>query len=210
MYYAKYSMRRGGTRWRTHRTEPAAGYTLRPQPSGIRAAHTQRTAAAMTEITDPRVNALIRRLEKRYVDAVDSRRMDAWLDCFTEDGSYYVLGADNEADGLPLCLMMDDCRERLEDRATFVDEVWPGSYEDYQTRHFIQPLRLEADESDPGVFRSLANFIVFATDARGRTGLFIAGQYRDRIRVNAEDCRYVERRVVMDTFTTPGVIVYPL
>ena len=203
-------MRRGETPWRANRTEPAAGYTLRPQPPGIRAARTPRTTAAMTEITDPRVNALVRRLEQRYVDAVDSRRMDAWLDCFTEDGSYYVLGADNEADGLPLCLMMDDCRKRLEDRATFVDEVWPGSFEDYQTRHFIQPLRLEADESDPGMFRSLANFTVFATDARGRTGLFIAGQYRDRIRVNGEDCRYVERRVVMDTFTTPGVIVYPL
>ena len=164
----------------------------------------------MTETTDPRVHALVHRLERRYADAVDSRRMDAWLDCFTEDGSYYVLGADNEADGLPLCLMMDDCRERLEDRATFVEKVWPGSFEDYQTRHFLQPLRLEVDETAPGLFRSLANFTVFATDARGRTGLFIAGQYRDRIRVNGDDCRYLERRVVMDTFTTPGVVVYPL
>ena len=104
----------------------------------------------MTETTDPRVHALVRRLERRYADAVDSRCMDAWLDCFTEDGSYYVLGADNEADGLPLCLMMDDCRERLEDRATFVEKVWPGSFEDYQTRHFLQPLRLEVDESARG------------------------------------------------------------
>ena len=173
-------------------------------------AHDVHNRAMTTEITDPRVLAQVRRLEQRYVDAVDSRRMEAWLDCFTEDGSYYVLGVDNEADDLPLCLMMDDCRERLEDRATFVDEVWPGSYEDYQTRHFVQPLRLEADESAAGRFRSLSNFTVFATDARGRTSLFIAGQYRDRIRVSGEECRYVERRVVMDTFTTPGVIVYPL
>ena len=142
--------------------------------------------------------------------AVDSRRMDAWLDCFCEDGSYYVIGADNEADGLPLCLMMDDCRERLEDRATFVDEVWPGSYEDYQTRHFIQPLKLDKEPTDTNLFLALANFTVFATDTRGRTNLFIAGQYRDRIRLDGEACRYVERRVIMDTFTTPGVIVYPL
>ena len=164
----------------------------------------------MTEITDLRVNALVRRLERRYVDAVDARCMSAWLDCFTEDGSYYVIGADNEADGLPLCLMMDDCRERLEDRATFVDEIWPGSFEDYRTRHFVQPLRLEPDESAPRMLRALANFTVFATDARGRTNLFIAGEYRDRIRAIGEDYRYAERRVVMDTFTTPGVVVYPL
>ena len=33
-------------------------------------------------------------------------------DCFTEDDSCYILGADNEADGLPLCpgSDMDDCR----------------------------------------------------------------------------------------------------
>ena len=158
-----------------------------------------------------RVRELVRRLEERYVEALDGRRMDAWLGCFTEDGAYYVVGADNDADGLPLCLMMDDCRERLEDRVTFVNEVWPGSFEDYRTRHFIQPLRLGPEEGgEPGIYRALANFTVFATDARGRTGLFIAGEYRDRIRVGDGECRYVERRVVMDTFTTPGVVVYPL
>ena len=167
----------------------------------------------MADIDDRRVEALVRALERRYVDALDSRRMDAWLDCFTEDGSYYVIAADNDSDDLPLCLMMDDCRERIEDRATFVREVWPGSFEEYQTRHFIQPLRLESEpetENGPGMFAALANFTVFATDARGRTSLFIAGQYRDRIRVEGVECRYRERRVVMDTFTTPGVVVYPL
>ena len=155
--------------------------------------------------------ALVRRLEERYVEALDLRRMEAWLDCFTEDGAYYVTGADNEADGLPLCLMMDDCRARLEDRVTFVNEVWPGSFEDYRTRHFVQPLRLEPDgDGASGRYRALANFTVFATDARGRTHLFVAGEYRDRIRIEDGDCRYAERRVVMDTFTTPGVIVYPL
>ena len=167
----------------------------------------------MAPTDDRRVEAQVRALERRYADALDSRCMDAWLDCFTEDGSYYVIAADNDSDDLPLCLMMDDCRERIEDRATFVREVWPGSFEDYQTRHFIQPLRLESGgESKEGyeMFSALANFTVFATDARGRTSLFIAGQYRDRIRVDSEDCRYAERRVVMDTFTTPGVVVYPL
>ena len=124
MYYAKYSMRRCKAEQRSLRIG-SPGYTLRPGPSASEAPRGARLQP-WAEISDPRVNALVRRLEQRYADAVDSRRMDAWLDCFTEDGSYYVLGADNDADGLPLCLMMDDCRERLEDRATFVDEVWPG------------------------------------------------------------------------------------
>jgi len=164
----------------------------------------------MTDLPGTTVEERVRRLERRYVEALDSRRLDAWLDGFAEDGSYFVIGADNDADGLPLCLMMDDCRERLEDRVTFVTEVWPGSFEDYRTRHFIQPLRLESEGEVSGLFRAVANFTVFATDAKGRTSLFIAGEYRDRIRIAGDDCRYVERRVVMDTFTTPGVVVYPL
>ena len=167
----------------------------------------------MSDFDHRRVEAQVRELERRYADALDARRMDAWLDCFAEDGSYYVIASDNEANDLPLCLMMDDCRERIEDRATFVRDVWPGSFEDYQTRHFIQPLTLEPEpgaENGPGVFRALGNFTVFATDARGRTSLFVAGQYRDRIRVEDAGCRYLERRVVLDTFTTPGVVVYPL
>ena len=158
-----------------------------------------------------RERALVHRLGERYVEALDGRRMEAWLDCFAADGAYYVIGADNDADGLPLCLMMDDCRARLEDRVTFVNDVWPGSFEDYRTRHFVQPVLLEPEDGgEPGLYRALSNFTVFATDARGRTGLFVAGEYRDRIRIEDRSCRYVERRAVMDTFTTPGVVVYPL
>ena len=164
----------------------------------------------MTDPHETTIEERVRRLERRYAEALDSQRLDLWLDCFAEDGSYFVIGADNDAEGLPLCLMMDDCRERLEDRVTFVTEIWPGSFEDYRTRHFIQPLRLESDGDASGLFRAVANFTVLATDTRGRTSLFITGEYRDRIRVTGDECRYVERRVVMDTFTTPGVVVYPL
>lgn len=164
----------------------------------------------MTGEPSEATRSLVRQLEQRYIGALDARCMADWLECFADDGSYYVIGADNDADGLPLCLMMDDCRERVEDRVTFVERVWPGSFEDYQTRHFIQPLELAPETGGTGLLRALANFTVFATDQKGRTSLFIAGQYHDRIRVEESGCRYVERRVVMDTFTTPGVIVYPL
>jgi len=104
--------------------------------------------------------------------------------------------------------MMDDCRERLEDRVTFVTKVWPGAYEDYQTRHFVQMLHLEPRPG--GLHAARSNMTVFATDLRGRTSLFVAGRYRDLVRIEDGVARFRERRVIMDTFATPGVVVYPL
>ena len=91
---------------------------------------------------------------------------------------------------------------------TYVTQVWPGAFEDYQTRHFLQPLNLQADED--GLWKALGNVTVFATDLQGRTQLFVAGTYHDRIRVTNGVARFRERRVVLDTFATPGVVVYPL
>ena len=51
----------------------------------------------MAAIDERHVEARLRELERRYVDALDARRMDEWLDCLAEDGSCYVVAADNEA-----------------------------------------------------------------------------------------------------------------
>jgi anthranilate 1,2-dioxygenase small subunit len=150
----------------------------------------------------------IQALQQRYVRALDSKDMADWLACFDQDGAYYVIGADNEAADLPVCLMMDDCYERLVDRVTYVTKVWPGAFEDYQTRHFIQPLGIRT--RDDGLHVVLSNVTVFATDLRGRTSIFVSGRYEDVVRVRGDAALFKERKVVMDTFATPGVVVYPL
>ncbi|NIR31350.1 MAG: aromatic-ring-hydroxylating dioxygenase subunit beta [Gammaproteobacteria bacterium] len=160
------------------------------------------------ESTGSEVRELVQALQHRYVDALDSKDMAGWLACFDQDGAYYVTGADNEAAGLPICLMMDDSYERLVDRVTYVTKVWPGSFEDYQTRHFVQPLHVESHAD--GLYRVQSNVAVFATDPRGRTSLFVAGRYEDLVRITGGAALFKERRVIMDTFATPGVVVYPL
>lgn len=157
---------------------------------------------------DSEIRELIEVLQRRYADALDSKDMAAWLACFDRDGAYYVTGADNEAAGLPVCLMMDDSYERLVDRVTYVTRVWPGSFEDYQTRHFVQPLRVQSNGD--GLYRVKSNVAVFATDPRGRTTLFVAGRYEDLVRIADGAALFKERKVIMDTFATPGVVVYPL
>jgi len=162
----------------------------------------------MSEAVPGEVRLAVDALQQRYLRALDGKDMAGWLACFDQDGAYFVTGADNAEDDLPIGLMFDDSYERLQDRVTYVTQVWPGAFEDYQTRHFLQTLDLQPGEG--GLWNVLSNVTVFATDLRGRTQLFIAGTYHDRIRVTDGEARFRERRVVLDTFATPGVVVYPL
>ena len=162
----------------------------------------------MSAVIPEEIRQAVDALQQRYLRALDGKDMRGWLECFERDGSYFVTGADNDQDDLPIGLMFDDSYERLQDRVTYVTQVWPGAFEDYQTRHFLQTLDLQADAD--GLWKSLSNVTVFATDLRGRSQLFITGTYHDRIRVTNGMARFCGRRVVLDTFATPGVVVYPL
>ncbi len=163
---------------------------------------------ASQEMLHSEVRNTIEALQLRYVAAVDGKNMPGWLECFTGDGAYFVTGADNHAEGLPLCLMLDDCYERLQDRVTYVDKVWKGSFEDYQTRHFVQTLSVVP--GNDALLEVRSNMTIFASDLRGRTSIFVAGQYQDLVRIEDGAALFRERRVLMDTFATPGVVVYPL
>ena len=119
----------------------------------------------MTELVPEEIRQAVDALQQCYLRALDSKDMPGWLDCFDREGSYFVTGADNDQDHLPIGLMFDDSYERLQDRVTYVTQVWPGAFEDYQTRHFLQPLDLQADED--GLWKALGNVTVFATDSLG-------------------------------------------
>ncbi len=77
------------------------------------------------------VLAEIDALQNRAIRALDQRDWTAWLRSFAREASYVCLSRENEEQGLSMPLMMDDCRERLEDRVKFITEVWVGTFEDY-------------------------------------------------------------------------------
>jgi len=168
------------------------------------------------------VRERVARLQERYIAAVDGKDMNGWLECFTAEGSYFVQGRDNAEEELPVCLMYDDSYERLADRVTFVTRIWPGAFEDYQTRHFLQPLSMGAlaggAEGRGGpLIRARTNVQVLSSDQRGQTRIFATGVYEDLIRIDpqrfpddGESARFERRRLLLDTFATPGVVVYPL
>lgn len=147
-------------------------------------------------------------LQMSYIAALDNKDMQGWLDSFTADGSYVCIANENEESGLPLALMMDDCHERLEDRVTYVTKVWAGTFEDYQTRHFVQ--RIACTPKGGDLYETVSNFTVFYTDSAGNTGTLVCGRYVDEIVVNGSGAKLKSRRAVMDTNVAPRYIVYPI
>ncbi len=147
-------------------------------------------------------------LQTRYIAALDSKDMQGWLDTFASDGSYICIANENEESGLPLALMMDDCHERLEDRVTYVTKVWAGTFEDYQTRHFVQ--RIACTPKGEGLYETVSNFTVFYTDSAGNTGTLVCGRYVDQIVLGSGGAKLKSRRAVMDTNVAPRYIVYPI
>jgi anthranilate 1,2-dioxygenase small subunit len=150
---------------------------------------------------------LIEELQCRYVRALDGKRLDSWLGLFARDGQYFVIPADNEAAGLPLALMMDDCYERLEDRVNYVNKVW--TFDDYQTRHFVQ--RLHVEQTGDGLYAVESNVAIFMSDSEGKIQPLAMGRYDDRVRIDGDgSALFRSKRVIVDSFCFPSNIVYPL
>lgn len=150
----------------------------------------------------------IEALQSGYALALDSKNMDGWLDCFADDGTYLCQTLESFSDGLPVGFMWDDRLGRLKDRVKAVTEVWAGTAEEYQPRHFGQ--RLSAKPGADGLVETVSNFVVFYTTNRGDSQVLATGQYLDTIRVSDDAAKFVSRKAILDQTVVPRYLVYPI
>jgi anthranilate 1,2-dioxygenase small subunit len=148
-------------------------------------------------------------LQARYVRALDQKDLAGWLDTFSteQDTSYLCVSAENNERSFPIALMYDDSRDRIDDRVTFIEKIWAGTFQDYRTRHFLQ--RTSASELESGLYAVETNFSILYTPGTGRSDLQVTGVYKDHIRIDQSGARFRAKRVVYDTDVLPRYIVYP-
>lgn len=154
---------------------------------------------------------LIDDLQARYIHALDLKQMGGWLACFAErdDASYTCISRDNLERGLKVAMMLDDCRNRLIDRCTFIEEIWAGTFQDYRTRHFAQ--RVLAQRQDDGTIEMTSHFSVLCTpDDPGTTELVASGVYQDVVLLEQDKASLLSRQAIMDTALLPRYLVFPL
>lgn len=151
-------------------------------------------------------HAAVDELQNRYILALDNKDWNGWLQAFTADGQYFAVAADDAQAGRPLALMMDDSYERLQDRIAYITRVW--TYEDYQTRHFVQ--RIAIKSLGDNEYDVLSNFSVFYTSESGESNILAVGKYEDHVLLGPDGARFKKKRAVIDTFLLPRYLVYPI
>lgn len=150
-------------------------------------------------------------LQTRYIDALDRKDMPGWLATFCNEPntSYICTTQENLDRGLPLALMLDDCYARLQDRVTYITQIWAGTFQDYRTRHFIQ--RVSSELLSDGIIRVRTNFtVIYTPEDTGISEVLSGGIYEDVVRLAGEGARFMSKRAVTDTSVLPRYLVYPL
>jgi anthranilate 1,2-dioxygenase small subunit len=151
------------------------------------------------------LQAVVENLHARYVQALDADRLEDWPLFFTEEGTYRVTTAENEARGLPLPVMYAEGRPMLRDRVASLRHA--NIYEPQRYRHMVSSI--VAERLDESRARSVANFLVVRIMQDGDTRLFASGRYVDRIALSPEP-RYEQRVVVCDSRRFDTLLAIPL
>lgn len=155
------------------------------------------------------VLAQIDALQSEYINALDNKNFQDWVGTFdtAEETSYFCIPAENEDNNLSIGLMYDDCRKRIEDRVTFIEDIWAGTFQDYRTRHFIQ--RTSCAPNGENSYSVETNFLIAYTPESGRSDVQVAGVYKDTVIINGSQARFKTKRAIYDTTVLPRYIVYP-
>jgi anthranilate 1,2-dioxygenase small subunit len=152
------------------------------------------------------VERRLARFNHRYVQCLDTKRLDDWPGFFCEDGLYRIYPRENLEAGLPACLIYLDGHRMMRDRVLCLREVI--LYADNAVRHFLGAPAIR-DEGD-GTYAVSTNVLVIHSDSEGHSRIFCAGEYRDRIVDRAGTLAFLEKTVVVDTFTVPSHLAHPV
>ena len=146
------------------------------------------------------------RLNERYVQCLDAKRLDDWPRFFAEDGVYRIYPRENLEAGLPASLLYLDGHRMMRDRVLCLKEVI--LYSDRAVRHFLgAPIMRQIG---PDAFGLTTNLLVIHSDSEGHSSIFCAGEYRDRVVEREGRLLFLEKTVVVDTFTVPSHLSHPV
>ena len=146
------------------------------------------------------------RLNQRYCHCLDAKRLEDWPAFFAEDVLYRIYPRENLEAGLPACLLYLDGHKMMRDRVLCLREVI--LYADNAVRHFLGAPAIR-DEGG-GIYAVTTNVLVLHSDIEGHSSIFCAGEYRDRIADRGGRLVFLEKTVVVDTFTVPSHLSHPV
>lgn len=144
-------------------------------------------------------------LNYRYVQCIDDDRLEEWPAFFVEDCKYIIHPRENADAGLEGYWMYCESNAMLRDRIRALREA--NVYNIHYDRHILSNVLVEDEQN--GVYSSRANYMVVQTDVEGRSHVFSAGEYRDKIVMVDGTPKFLEKIVVPDTFNIDRPLAVP-
>jgi anthranilate 1,2-dioxygenase small subunit len=158
-------------------------------------------------VTDgPELQYRVENLLARYVLAIDEDRLEAWPELFVDDCVYKLWAKENADRGLPVAAIFCDSKGMLIDRVVSLRNA--NIYEKHGYRHIVSSVLIDAISGDCIEVRS--NYVVYRTRTNGRTELYNAGIYRDKIVSIGGDLFFKEKIAVFDTNIIDALLATPI
>jgi anthranilate 1,2-dioxygenase small subunit len=152
------------------------------------------------------LRARIEALYYDYAAILDDKELDRWPEMFTEACFYRVTSRENIELGLPLGIIHAESRGMLMDRVVALKET--SMYVPRRVRHFITNIRI-FDPAADGI-KVRANFSVHQTLPDQEGGMFLSGEYCDRLVEEQGKLLFAEKICIHDATVVPISLVYPL
>jgi anthranilate 1,2-dioxygenase small subunit len=141
-----------------------------------------------------------------YVETLDSDRLEAWIELFTEDATYTVMPRENVEQSLPAAIIWCPNKNVLRDRITSLRSA--NEFNLHYDRHVVSSIRMQPHAEN--VWDMEANYAVYQTTLEGQTKLFSVGRYQDQIRLDGDTLLFCKKFVVVDTFSVPTLLATPI
>jgi anthranilate 1,2-dioxygenase small subunit len=148
----------------------------------------------------------ITQLLSRAANLVDANRLEEWVECFADGGRYYILSRENHERGLPLKLFQCDNKNMMHDRVLSLRQA--NVVNIHRDQHVTGLAQITANPD--GTYRVDSGYALYTTDQGGISSLFGVGAYQDTVRVEDGLALFVERKVIVDTFSIPNMLSTPI
>src|SRR5882724_1320082 len=126
---------------------------------------------------DIRTSFELHALQTRYIEMLDSDKLEEWPTLFVEDCLYEILPKENEDRGLPIPVIRCDNIRMLRDRVISIREA--NIYQKPIYRHFFSILKWSAIGT--GTVEMESNYLVVNTSQDGESSIYQVGVYKDRV-----------------------------
>lgn len=141
-----------------------------------------------------------------YIACVDSGRLEAWPEFFTENCVYKIIPRENHDRGLPLATLAFESRGMLKDRVYGTTQTL--FHQPYYQRHILSGLRVTG-RAGAG-WTCEANYLVIRTKLGEPSEVFNTGRYLDTVVREGSALKFAEKLCVFDSELIPNSIIYPI